>query len=347
MNEPIIFSEKKNVGVITLNLPQSLNSLTLEMCQKITSKLKLWKSSPTIQCILIKSSLDKAFCAGGDVVTLYQNMMKKNDHFDTFFKCEYKMDLMIHEYSKPIVVLTSGIVMGGGVGLANGASFRVVTETTRMAMPEITIGFYPDVGGSFFLPRMPGYTGRFAGLTGCRLNGTDCLYLKMADYFTTTNLLPQLETTLFELEFTENPKQDVKDVLNHFHQSAKRDLPDGNIELHLTTINELVNGQDPLEIKRKLQEYKSDDKWLTRSLESCLKGSPTSFAVILEQLQRGKTKTISEVFAMEQIITGNFAKNHDMKEGVRSLLIDKDNNPSWKPKNLEEVSTELVQSYFC
>lgn len=346
MSHPVLFHQKKEIGIITLNASRTLNCLTLEMCQKIFSQLKTWMDTPTVKCVLINSSSEKALCAGGDVITLQNSMVKKSDHHIIFFNCEYEMDLMIHQYPKPIVVLASGIVMGGGVGITYGASHRVVTETTLMAMPEITIGFFPDVGGSYFLPRMTGYAGRFLGLTGCRLNGTDALYLGMADYLISTDLQAQVEETLFNLEFTDNHHQDIKEVLDHFHQATRKNQPEGQIEARLPVINTLVNSSDPIEIKKKLQDFEGDDPWLARSIKTCLNGSPTSFAVIIEQLQRGRDLNLSEVFDMEKIMAKHFGENHDMKEGIRALLIDKDKNPSWKPKTLEEVDPEVVQSYF-
>ena len=340
MDNHVLFEQKNQVGVITLNAPKSLNSLTMEMCQQMARRLEIWAKDFQIQCVIIESNSPKALCAGGDVVSLYRSIVKKENYHCNFFQHEYYLDLMIHQYSKPIVVLANGIVMGGGIGITNGASHRVVTETTRMAMPEITIGFFPDVGGSYFLGRMPGYLGRFLGLTGARFNATDALYAKMADYFIGSEYLEALKEDLYA-------EPNVDDVLTRYHRNSRALRQTPQLGPQIDLINELMGGESILEIKEKVQNFKTDDKWLQRTLATFLSGSPTSMTVTFEQIQRAKGKTLPEVFAMEEKMARNFGNGHDMAEGIRALLIDKDNNPQWKPKTLEEVTPQLVESHFA
>ena len=346
MNDPVLFTEKKQVGVITLNAPQSLNSLTVEMCQAMTSQLGKWSKSKQIKCILIESSQEKAFCAGGDVVSLYQSIKEGGSYHQDFFYYEYLLDQMIHHFPMPIVVLGNGIVMGGGIGIMNGASHRVVTETTKMAMPEVTIGFFPDVGGSYFLGRMPGNVGLFLALTGARFNGTDALYVEMADFFMTSHRLEKFKKNLFQGEFTENAHQEVREILGPLVRDSEGQRPSPKIEPQEEIINELMGGPNILDIKRKLEKTKTDHKWIQKSIATFLSGSPTSMAVIFEQIKRGKGKNLAEIFTMEGNMARQFGKNHDFVEGIRALLIDKDNHPSWKPAKLKDVTAEMVESYF-
>ena len=346
MKSPVLFDEKNQVGLITLNAPESLNSLNMEMCRTMAAQLEKWSKSEQITCLLIESSQKKAFCAGGDVVSLYQSMKEGGSYHQDFFYHEYRLDQMIHHFPKPIVVLGNGIVMGGGIGIMNGASHRVVTETTKMAMPEMTIGFFPDVGGSYFLGRMPGNLGLFLALTGARFNGTDALYLEMADSFITSHRLENLKKNLFQSKFTKNAHQEVGEALEAFAKDSEDDRPPPQIEPKKEIINELVEGANILEIKRKMEKTKTNHQWIQRSIATFLSGSPTSMAVIFEQIKRGKGKTLAEAFTMEENMARQFGKSHDFSEGVRSLLIEKDNHPSWKPAKLKDVTCEIVESYF-
>ncbi|MCY4644542.1 MAG: enoyl-CoA hydratase/isomerase family protein [Bacteriovoracales bacterium] len=339
MSQDVLFDEQGTLGIISLNAPKTLNSLTKDVCLEMASRLERWAHDDKIQCILLESTSERALCAGGDVVSLYKSIKAQaQDHID-FFKCEYALDLMIHEYQKPIVVLAHGIVMGGGIGITVGASHRVVTETTLMAMPEITIGFFPDVGGSYFLNRMPNRLGRFLGLTGARMNASDALYANMADHFVPSSALKELKDALIS-------GVDPGRALDRLSKNSLGAPPPARIEPMMPTIDKLMDGQNILQIKEGIERFETDDKWLQQSLATFLSGSPTSMAVIFEQIERGKGMALADVFAMEKKMALNFGKNCDMPEGIRALLIDKDKNPLWNPKNLEDVSPELIESHF-
>lgn len=342
--DKVLFEVKEQIGLISLNAPKALNSLDRDMCMAMADKLTAWKNDDSIKAVILKGNGDKAFCAGGDVVSLYNSMKNNESYHKDFFKHEYHLDLMIHEYSKPIVCFARGIVMGGGIGIMNGSSHRIVTETTMMAMPEITIGLFPDVGGSYFLNQMPGNMGLFLGLTGARFYGADALYLNMADYFFKDEQLQEVENHLLNYEFTENPNQDVKDVIQHFSNKVAHDIPESSLKENQNMINELVSGDTIYEVDKNLRSYSGDDKIISRAVDTYTKGSPTSAFVIFEQIQRGKGKTIQEVFEMEGKMALNFGDSHDFPEGVRALLIDKDKNPDWKFKELSEITD--VDKYF-
>ena len=342
--QPLLFERSGQMGIITLNAPKSLNSLTAQMCQDMAAQLTQWSTDATVYGVLIQSNLDKALCAGGDVVSLYHSMKKGENYHRDFFRYEYHLDLAIHQYPKPIVVFANGIVMGGGIGITNGASHRVVTETTRMAMPEITIGFFPDVGGSYFLGRMPRGLGKFLGLTGARLNAADTLFVQMADHFVPKESLPELRNQLLQADLSQNAREAITGLISAIPDQDKRPKP--QLEPHGDTIEQLMTGENIHAIKDRLASFATEDRWLQRSIATFLSGSPTSMAVILEQISRGQNLTLEEAFAMEAIMARQFTERHDMQEGVRSLLIDKDQNPQWSPKDLSEVTPELVQSHF-
>jgi enoyl-CoA hydratase/carnithine racemase len=351
MSEKILTEINNGVGVITLNAPKALNSLDTDMCKGIAQALESWRANDQVQCVVLKSVGEKAFCAGGDVVSLYKSMKDGGEYHKDFFIHEYKTDLMIHQYKKPIVVLAKGIVMGGGIGIMNGASHRIVTESTKLAMPEITIGLFPDVGGSFFLNQMPGQAGLYLGLTGTRFNGADAIFTNMADYFLLDEKLDELLDHFYQFEWTGDTHQDVTEIVEHFSHQCKEDIGVSEVEQHLDQINRLCQASSISEIKANFDNYLAQDedeqdKWFTRGMKSFLAGSPTSMAVIFEQIKRGEGLSIEEVFAVEGKMAQNFGKGHDFAEGVRALLIDKDGSPNWSPASLDEVSAELVNSHF-
>ena len=344
--DKVLFEIKNSVGIIILNSPKSLNSLDTQMCKSIHDKMIAWADDLDIKVVLLKSSSDKAFCAGGDVVSLYKSMVSNDDYHKDFFRHEYKLDLLIHEYKKPVIALMHGIVMGGGIGISNGAKFRVATERTKFAMPEITIGLFPDVGGSYFLNRMPGKLGLFLGLTGSRFNATDALYTQMADYFITSDKLEALEDNLLSFEFTDDHYKDVTEVIEHFAHDSNHGKPQGQLESRFDIINQLCEGESILIVDKKLRNYAGEDELISRAVKTYLNGSPLSAAIIFDQIKRGKDQTIQEVFDVEGKMALNFGASKDFPEGVRALLIEKDNNPNWEFKTLEEVSQDKVDSYF-
>lgn len=350
MSEKILTEINNGVGVITLNALKALNSLDTDMCKGIANALESWRDNDEVKCVVLKSVGDKAFCAGGDVVSLYKSMKGGGEYHKDFFIHEYKTDLMIHQYKKPIVVLAKGIVMGGGIGIMNGASHRIVTESTKLAMPEITIGLFPDVGGSFFLNQMPGSAGMYLGLTGTRFNGADAIFTNMADYFLLDNKLGDLLDQFFQYEWTEDTHQDVTELVEHFSHECKEQMGVSTVEQHLDEINLICQGSSVADIKANFEAYldnEEQDKWFVRGMKSFLSGSPTSMAVIFEQIKRGKGLSIEEVFAVESKMAQNFGKGHDFAEGVRALLIDKDGSPNWSPATLAEVTPEIVERHFA
>ncbi|WP_226703932.1 enoyl-CoA hydratase/isomerase family protein [Microbulbifer elongatus] len=350
---PVIVEREGALGMLTLNLPKALNALNLEMIDRMAAQLDAWESDDEVACIWIEGAGEKALCAGGDVVALHRESGSYGEQgagqfVQDFFTREYRLDYRIHTYPKPIVVWGSGIVMGGGIGIMSGASHRIVTETTRMAMPEITIGLFPDVGGSWFLNRMPGRTGLFLGLTGAQFNGTDALYCGMADRLLPSECKDALLSGLAALEFSDNPDRNHVLVSKQI-QSLEMDAesqPAPNLRTHYDVIQELTDGATLPEVYQTIAAYRGDDKWLQRASATMTAGCPLTAWIVWEQLRRARHMSLADVLRMELALAVNMCRSGQVKEGVRALLIDKDRNPQWQPATLGEVTGEQVEACF-
>lgn len=348
----IILSEIKNgLGIITLNSEKTLNSLSLEMIRALKKTLDEWKENDEVKCLFLQGAGEKALCAGGDIVKLYE-AMKAQKEVDAsqvpqgcydFFAEEYEVDYAIHKYPKPIVVWGHGIVMGGGIGIMVGASHRVVTERSKLAMPEITIGLYPDVGGTYFLNRMPSAYGLYLGLTGARLDAADCLYLGLADYYVPSSAKEDLLNSLMEIVWTKDAHQAVTEVLSRYAATPGT----SQAEAHRAFIETFEGVASVQEFKERLLSYPQKDEWIEAGINAFTKGSPSSAHIIFKQLVDHKDASLEEVFASELNLSCQCSVHPDFQEGVRALLIDKDQNPKWTPATLEEVTTEWVDSYFA
>lgn len=342
----IILSEIKNgVGIITLNSPKSLNSISLDMANALILKLDAWKNNHEVQCILLQGN-EKAFCAGGDVRRLYE-ALKNNapEKALEFFIKEYTLDYTIHTYNKPIVAWGDGIVMGGGIGILIGASHRIVTEKSKLAMPEITIGLYPDVAGTWFLNRMPDGWGDYFGLTGARMNGADALYLGLADYHVASELKDSIVEKLMSQKWSQNTEDNKKTLDTLFAHFTTTDSP-SPVKDRQDFAKKLSKINSVLEFRTLLESQALQDEWAQAGLQNFKAGSPTSAMVIYEQLKRGKNLSLKEVFCSELNLSVHFSRHTDFPEGVRALLIDKDQKPNWQPATLEEVSMASVETYF-
>ncbi|WP_299941440.1 enoyl-CoA hydratase/isomerase family protein [uncultured Microbulbifer sp.] len=350
---PVLFSRRGAVAVATLNLPKALNALNLQMIERLCAQLDAWARDDTVAVVWIDGSGDRALCAGGDVVTLYQQSASYGETGDgryntEFFSCEYRLDYTIHTYSKPVVVWGGGIVMGGGIGIMAGASHRIVTETTRMAMPEITIGLFPDVGGSWFLNRMPGRLGLFLGLTGAQFNGADALFVGLADRMIAQDQRDTVLETLAALAFAQGVDanhETVSDCLKTF-ELVSLQRPESVLWEHYDQIQQLTDFSSLPAVCTAIRSYQGGDKWLQRSASTLAGGSPLTPWIIWEQLRRARHRSLADVFRMELALAVNLCASGHFKEGVRALLIDKDRAPQWQPASLEEISPEQVARCF-
>lgn len=342
------------IGVATLNRPETLNGLTLDMCKELTRLLTQWEQDSAVAFVILRGAGERAFCAGGDLHGLYRSMQEntsgdawENTHAREFFDVEYRLDYQIHTYSKPILCWGSGVVMGGGVGLIMGASHRVVTDTTRFAMPEISIGLFPDVGGTWMLSRLPDGIGTFLALTGAQLGAHDCELLGLADY---TLAADGFDTLLSDLQgsdwHTEREANDsaLRKILAHRRLAT---IERGPLQRHYDLIRHSCGGPDFEGICATIQSWaEHTDPWLQRAASTFTAGAPSSARLSFTLLHRVRLWSLADVFRQEYIVSLQCGVQGDFQEGIRALLIDKDRSPAWNPPSLAEASDGWVQRYF-
>jgi enoyl-CoA hydratase/carnithine racemase len=363
-NAPVIFEELTTengfkIGHATLTKPASLNALDLPMINLLTPQLEKWQQDPKIAMVILDGSGERAFCAGGDIVSMYKSMqdwgaVKENPDannsyaLQNFFTQEYQLDHLIHMFSKPILVWGNGIIMGGGLGLMSGGSHRVVTETSRIAMPEISIGLYPDVGGSYFLNKMPAGCGLFLGLTGAFINAADAIYSNLADYFVPHDA----QQTIFDRLLAANWQQDVlhqtlSSICDDFHTLHSEQLPQGNLIEYQDWFTSLATKTDASQAAEYIMSVNAEDnKWLSKAQKTLSAGSPITANLVFEQLLRGKNMTLAECFQMELGLSCKCGEFGEFQEGVRALLIEKDHQPNWRFKSVDQVPKDTIDYFF-
>ena len=313
MSAELLSGIRGHVATVTLNRPAALNALSFGMLQELARLLDQWERDERVRTIVLRGAGDKAFCAGGDVRALREGFMAGSRLHHEYFAFEYALDYRIHTYPKTIVALIDGIVMGGGMGISQGAALRIVGPRTRMAMPETAIGLFPDVGGSYFLSRTPGKLGTYLGLAGSTIGAADAIYCGLADLDVSAEpATPELEAL--------RPAID-----RHFAQP---------------TVEAIVAS---LEAERR----PAFSDWAARTREALAKRSPTMLAVTLEQLRRGATLSLADCFRMELNLVHGCFDQGDFVEGIRALLVEKDNRPRWSPASLAEVTREAVDRFFA
>jgi len=341
----VLFERIGGAGIITLNRPRTLNALNLSMIKKIYPQIEEWEKDPKTTMIIMKANGGKAFCAGGDVKSITD--AAKDGNFsagETFFREEYKLNYRIATCDVPYIALIDGITMGGGVGLSVHGENRICTERTLFAMPETAIGLFPDVGGSHFLPRLSLHLGMYLALTGFRLKGRDVYKAGVATRMVDSKTLPQVEKDLVAMD---NPThQDITDLLRRYHVDCQtgrdRDyliLRDREEDIKRCFIADSVE-----QIFQNLEDDGSE--WALQQLATLKKMSPTSLKVTHRQLTLGASLNLDECLEMELRIGSHMLRGNDFGEGVRAQIVDKDRNPQWKPSTLEEVTEEMVDSYF-
>jgi enoyl-CoA hydratase len=337
--DDIIFEETNGIGLITLNRPQALNALTTEICKNLDNQLITWQQDSQITAVIIKSSSEKAFCAGGDVRAIIEKGSEDNKDAYEFFATEYNLNARIFHYPKPYISLLNGITMGGGAGISVHGSHRIITERTLFAMPESAIGFIPDVGASYFLPKMPGALGLYLGLTGARLKGSDVLYTGIGTAFMHSDKLDGFLQTLIDEKISTD--QDVDHIVARFAEDPVdapldefRDLIDAAFSEK--TIEDIIDHLDAI-----------DHDWAKQTLAVLNKMSPLSLKLILEQMTFAKNMDFNECMIMEyRIACALSSYASDFYEGVRAVLIDKDHAPKWIPPILNDVTTSMVLAHF-
>ncbi len=355
LTEVLSGNGSNKIAIATLNKPDTLNGLSLQMCHELTKALAQWEQDPDIKVIILRGAGDRAFCAGGDLHGLYSSMLENtgkgawdNAYTREFFDVEYRLDYQIHTYSKPIMCWGNGIVMGGGVGLMMGASHRVVTDTTRFAMPEITIGLFPDVGGTWMLSRLPNGIGNFLALTGSQLGASDCIMLDLADFSVHSEHFQSIVNELLKIEWSE--ERTTRDLqLQNVLQSDQFTInPDpGPLKQHYDLIRKKCSSRDFMTVCENIKSFAEiNDPWMQRAAKTFTAGAPGSARLSYELLKRVKHLSLADVFRLEYIVSLNCGVQGDFQEGIRALLIDKDRTPKWNPSTLEEATQQWVQLYF-
>lgn len=351
----VVFSEHatksgQRIGEIHLNAEKSLNALTLEMIDLLLPQLEKWRDDPEICALFLDSAGEKAFCAGGDVVKLYKAIANEPDSTfpEDFFTREYRLDYALHTYPKPIICWGSGIVMGGGMGLLSGCSHRIVTETSHLAMPEVTIGLYPDVGGSWFLNRMPGRTGLFLGLTGNPINAADALFLGLADRAIRKDLRDALMASLAAADWARPAEEVIQPILKDLEMesaSTFADMP-APIRDHQALIRKVTDHVSVVDMRAELLSIETEDKWVLRAQKAIGHGSPVSIHMIARQLDKCRHLSLKEVFQQELNLSVQCCRHREFPEGVRALLVDKDNQPKWTFDQVQSVEPAFIDELF-
>ncbi len=331
MSEEIFIRKSGCVGHITLNRPEVLNSLTYSMILSIENSLIEWETDEGIALVIIDAKGDRAFCAGGDIQILYENGFKKNFAYgQKFWADEYRLNEKIANYKKPFVAFMQGFTMGGGVGVSCHGSHRVVGESSKIAMPECSIGLVPDVGGSFLLAKLPGNIGTFLGITGKRMKASDAIYCGFADYFIPETKWEDLKEKLFD---TGNI-----DWIKKFQGSTEA----SEIENSFSQISEAMVDVSTKNIESRLQH-----PFFEKDLSALRFNSPISVAYTISMLKMEKVRTnISDALDAEYSFTARSQEFGDFQEGIRAAVIDKDRTPLWKIRNLTQVSDEDLRPFF-
>lgn len=350
----ILTASGHHFGRVTLNAPASLNALSLAMVDALAPQLDEWSTDPDIVGVILDAAGDKAFCAGGDVVALYRSIRETEpDQVPVdaarFFEHEYRLDYRIHTFPKPLLCWGHGIVMGGGIGLLAGASHRVLTPKTRLAMPEITIGLYPDVGGSWFLGRAPGRIGLFLALTGAPLNASDACFAGLGDFVLNhedhSRVLKGIESAEWSGAFDADSAR-LSRLLDVCARNVEKAA--SQLEAHLSRINAVIGNETLFDIAPRLKMLASDpDPWLAAAGTAFGKGSPTSAHLSLEMQRRARHLSLADVFRLEYQASVGCCMHPDFAEGVRALLVDKDKRPEWRPGNLGNVTKAYIDEHLA
>ncbi len=341
-----------SLGVATLRSEATLNALSLPMIADLDQALREWAADPTVAAVVLQGA-GRAFCAGGDVRALHRLMVAHTEpgvapEVAAFFAAEYRLDHRIHTFPKPILCWGHGAVMGGGIGLMVGASHRVVTESSRLAMPEITIGLYPDVGASWFLPRLPGQLGLFLACTGARLDAADALAAGLADHLVPAERQDKLMQQLHETDWTGDAPTDRNLLTRALQGVAIQPAETARLTHYRARIDALIGAPDPLQVvvDRLVALADDSDPWLAAAGALVRGGSPTSQALIRALWERAAGRSLADVFRLEYALSTGCSLHPDFREGVRALLVDRDQSPRWTPATLAEVSETWVAGHF-
>ena len=340
--DDIQFEVRETTGIVVLNRPKALNALTLDMCERFSATLVAWGADAGVRAVVVRGAGEKAFCAGGDIRNLWREGKEGGALSADFFRAEYTLNQRVWAFPKPYIALIDGFTMGGGVGVSVHGSHRVATERTVIAMPETAIGFFPDVGGSYFLPRMPGELGMYLGLSGRRLKAADCVYAGLATHYVGSARLPDLEAALAAADWRADDAESVASaVIGRF----AGDPGTPALGEHQAAIDRCF-AQDSVESIFAALEAEGGD-WAKKTLDTLRRCSPTSLKVAFRQLRAGAGLGFDEAMVVEYRLSQACMARHDFYEGIRAVVMDKDNAPVWAPDRLEAVTPDLVEAHFA
>jgi enoyl-CoA hydratase len=333
----LIVRSERSLRRITLNRPKALNALTLDMAVRMSALLRQWAVDPEVGAVLLDGAGERAFCAGGDIRALYDAAKSGGSLPVQFWTTEYRLDVLIARYTKPLIVVMDGLVMGGGVGLSTHAAHRVVTERSAIAMPEVGIGYFPDVGACFLLARSPGYVGTYLALTGDRIGAADAIDCGLADINISAAKLAELPAALAECRTA----GDASKTLRELSAAA----PAGKIAAARVWIDACYGADNVEDIVARLAA--TNDDAAHSALEAMRKASPTSLKVALQNIRSALSfKRVEESFQQDFRISLACIAGHDFIEGIRAQIVDKDRNPVWAPKQLADVTPQIVDRHF-
>lgn len=336
MTEDVLIRTDRRVGRLTLNRPHALHALTLDMCEAMTGALLEWRADPKIELVMLDHSGDRGFCAGGDIRMLAESGKGDGAAARAFFRTEYQLNHLLFDYPKPILAIMDGVTMGGGVGISLPATFRVATERTTFAMPETGIGLFPDVGGGWHLPRLPGHAGMWLALTGARIKAAECELLGIA-----TDFIESAKIEAFKAAVLQDPAA-VETHLTTFEGEAGRPP----IAAHRDQIDRIFAGEMVEAICSALEADGSE--WALAQRAVLATKSPQTLKVAHRQLRLGaRCKSFADNMRMEYRIASRVVRRPDFIEGVRAVIVDKDNAPAWSPASLAEVSETLLEEIFA
>ena len=326
------------IGRLRLNRPEALNALTHDMALGIEKALLNWRDDIEIDAIVICATGDRAFCAGGDIQDLYNSGLKSPEPGREFWRDEYRLNALIKSYPKPYVAIMNGITMGGGVGVSAHGSHRIVTEKTMVAMPETSIGFLPDVGGTYLLSRAPGETGLYLGLTGARMNAADAIFAGFADHYVPSAKLPEMVASM---STDTAPDEAI--------ESVEETAPDGALKGLQDKISQAFSQPDALACVQQLQMMATEgDEWAEKTCNKIAKNSPLAVATTFAAIHKArKLSTLEECLSLEYSFAHRALAGHEFLEGIRAMVIDKDRKPDWRPAMLEDVTPEMVEDMLA
>lgn len=342
MSDPVKLVQKAGIGYMTLNRPEALHALNLDMCKMMYDALASWAQNPSIDMVLIDHMPGtRGFCAGGDISMLRASGLEDGQQARAFFAREYRLNAAIKAFPKPYLALMDGVTMGGGVGVSVHGSHRVATQNTVFAMPETGIGLFPDVGGGWFLPRLTGELGTWLALTGARLKGTECVAAGIATHYIPAELLTHLRRQIAEADFSSGGAALLGELLN----SLSHKPPAPGYAPYLQTINRCFSADTVEDIIDTLRAEGSD--WALSQIETLQTKSPETLKLALRQLREGRrAESFQAHMQMEYRIGWRKVQTADFIEGVRAVLIDKDHAPKWNPATLEAVTAAHIQRFF-